>query len=342
MGRAGHLIERTISALGLALVFLAMAACHDPAPPKAKRPQAKRPVEKALVKTPLFSGDSAYAHVAKQVSFGPRVPNSPGHTACATWLANQLEIYGADVTVQTGRVTAYDGTALDIQNIFGAFRPEVRRRILLYAHWDTRPFADRDTVRIKDPIDGANDGGSGVGVLLELARILGDSLPDVGVDIAFFDAEDYGEPEWLPNRSGDYTDWCLGSQYWARKPHVPGYRARFGILLDMVGAKGAIFNREGTSMETAPSVVDKVWRTAQRMGHGDMFLNRVTPQTVDDNLFVSQLAGIPSANIVHYHMDTQPMGYFQFHHTHGDNLAAIDAGVLETVGSVIAQVVYAE
>jgi len=343
MARAGHLIDRHPRLLTwLASLALLLSSCGDAGPSNVPKSTRSRPVENALVKTPVFSGDSAFAHVAKQVSFGPRVPNSAGHKACAAWLANQLDAYGANVTVQTGRVTAYDGAVLDIQNIFGAFRPEIRRRILLYAHWDTRPYADRDTVRIKDPIDGANDGGSGVGVLLELARIFGDSLPNVGVDIAFFDAEDYGEPEWLPNRDQDYTDWCLGSQYWARKPHLPGYRARYGILLDMVGAKGAVFNREGTSMETAPSVVDKVWGTAQRMGHGDMFLNRVTPQTVDDNLFVSQLAGIPSANIVHYHMDSRPMGYFQFHHTHGDNLDAIDPSVLETVGNVVAQVVYAE
>ena len=342
MDRAGRLIERSLRGLlaaGWGLVLL--AGCGEPEP-KRTPPPPPAPAARPLVETPAFSGDSAYAHVAKQVAFGPRVPNSEGHRACADWLAATLEGYGADVTVQTGRVTAFDGTTLDIRNIFGAFRPEVRRRVLLYAHWDTRPFADKDSVRTDQPIDGANDGASGVGVLLELARILGDSLPNVGVDIAFFDAEDYGEPEWLPNGDQDYTDWCLGSQYWARKPHVPGYRARYGILLDMVGAKGAVFHREGTSMALAPNVVDKVWSTARRMGHGNLFRNRVTPQTIDDNLFVSQLAGIPSANIVHYHLDTRMMGYFPQHHTHGDNLDAIDPEVLGVVGDVITQVVYAE
>ena len=342
MARPGRWTDPKL--MGLVLVAVFAASCGGGT--NSRTPSRPQPAEPAqpdpLVRTPAFSGDSAYAHIAKQVSFGPRVPNTAGHRACADWLAQRLEQSGADVTVQTGRVTAYDGTPLDIRNIFGAFRPESRRRILLYAHWDTRPFADKDSVRTQDPIDGANDGGSGVGVLLELARLLGDSLPNVGVDIAFFDAEDYGEPEWLPNRDADYTDWCLGSQYWARKPHVPGYRARYGILLDMVGAKGAVFHKEGTSMALAPSVVDKVWSTAQRMGHGDLFRNRITPQTIDDNLFVSQLAGIPSANIVHYHLDTRMMGYFQYHHTHGDNLDAIDPDVLSVVGEVLTQVVYAE
>ena len=324
---------------GLCLMLL--AGCGEEDASRSPTPQTA-PAERPLVATPEFSGDSAYAHVARQVAFGPRVPNTESHRACADWLAAKLEGYGADVTVQTGRVTAFDGTTLDIRNIFGAFRPEARRRVLLFAHWDTRPFADKDSVRIDQPIDGANDGASGVGVLLELARIMGDSLPNVGVDIAFFDAEDYGEPEWLPNRDQNYTDWCLGSQYWSRKPHIPGYRARYGVLLDMVGAKGAVFHKEGTSMALAPNVVDKVWGTARRMGHGDLFRNRVTPQTIDDNLFVSQIAGIPSANIVHYHLDTRMIGYFPQHHTHGDNLDAIDPEVLGIVGRVLTQVVYAE
>ena len=345
MEQAGPLIDRRLGGLptvwvAMLVAILMVAGCAEEGPSAPPRPAA--PEVQALVSTPAFSADSAYAHIATQVGFGPRVPNSPGHVACGDWIVDRLEQYGADVTVQEARVTAFDGTKLDIRNIFGAFNPSERRRILLYAHWDTRPFADKDSVRIREPIDGANDGGSGVGVLLELARVMGDSLPSIGVDIAFFDAEDYGEPEWADSQDADYTDWCLGSQYWSRKPHIPGYRAKFGILLDMVGARNAVFHREGTSMALAPGVVDKVWSAARRLGHGDRFKNRVTPQTIDDNLFVSQIAGIPSANIVHYHLETRMMGYFQYHHTHGDNLDAIDPEVLQEVGDVIAQVVYAE
>ncbi len=340
MARAGRLIDRltVTAAVVVALVLVSCGESHsDSGAPSRAIPEAP-----TLVATPSFSADSAYAFVARQVAFGHRVPNSIGHQQCGDYLIDQLTSFGATVSVQEARVTAYDGTKLDIRNIFGAFNPRQKRRILLYAHWDTRPYADKDSVRTGEPIDGANDGASGVGVLLELARIMSDSLPSVGVDIAFFDAEDYGEPEWLPNRDADYTDWCLGSQYWARKPHIPGYRAKYGILLDMVGAKGAVFHREGTSVALAPAVVEKVWSTARRLGHADLFRNRVTPQTIDDNLFVSQLAGIPSANIVHYHLDTRMMGYFQHHHTHGDNMDAIDPEVLGKVGEVLTQVVYAE
>jgi len=343
MARAGRLTEHSsmpVAGLGLFVLCALISGCGaEPERPAASPRAIPVPM---LVPVPAFSADSAYAHVVSQVEFGPRVPNSTGHKACGDWLVERLEGYGASVTVQEARVTAFDGTKLDIRNIFGAFNPNVRRRILLYAHWDTRPFADKDSVRTREPIDGANDGGSGVGVLLELARIIGDSLPSVGVDIAFFDAEDYGEPEWVVDKDADYTDWCLGSQYWARKPHIPGYRAKYGILLDMVGAKGAVFHREGTSMALAPAVVDKVWTAARLLGYGDLFRNRTTPQTIDDNLFVSQIAGIPSANIVHYHMEPRMMGYFQYHHTHGDNMEAIDREVLGKVGRVLTQVVYAE
>jgi hypothetical protein len=343
MEQAGLLTDRRKARMASILLLgfaWSQVGCGD-APEERPATPRKEPAP-VLVSTPDFSADSAFAHVATQVEFGPRVPNSEGHKACGDWLVDRLEGYGAEVTIQEARVTAFDGTKLDIRNIFGAFNPRERRRILLYAHWDTRPFADKDSIRTREPIDGANDGGSGVGVLLELARIMGDSLPGVGVDIAFFDAEDYGEPEWVVDKDADYTDWCLGSQYWARKPHIPGYRAKYGILLDMVGAKNAVFHREGTSMALSPGVVDKVWSAARLLGYGDLFKNRVTPQTIDDNLFVNQIAGIPSANIVHYHLEPRIMGYFQYHHTHGDNLEAIDPDVLRKVGNVLAQVVYAE
>ena len=303
-------------------------------------PSHGKPATKWTNKAPAFSGDSAYNYVAAQVAFGTRVPNSPGHRNCGDWLVNQLEEYGADVAVQAAEVTAFDGTKLSIRNIIGQFNPEDPRRILLYAHWDTRPWADNDTVRIHDPIDGANDGASGVGVLLEIARMIQLENPGTGVDIAFFDAEDYGSPSWIPAADKDYTDWCLGSQYWARRPHVPGYRARFGILLDMVGARGAVFNKEGTSNEMSPGLVTRVWAMATKLGHGDRFRSEVTPITVDDNLFVTQLAHIPSVNIVHYEVARVPMGYFKYHHTHGDNLDKIDPAVLQEVGEVVAGMVW--
>ena len=294
------------------------------------------------VETPEFSGDSAYIYVERQVAFGPRVPNSVEHDNCGEWLADELRRHGADVIVQKGKSKAFDGKILELSNIVGQYNLDSKNRIMLYAHWDTRPFADKDIIRINEPIDGANDGGSGVGVLLEIARQLGDKAPNVGVDIVFFDGEDYGAPEGTPATNSSYLNWCLGSQFWAKQPHRYGYRARFGILLDMVGAKDAVFNREGTSMRYAPSVVRKVWSRAEKLGYGNLFQNRETPATVDDNLFVSELGGVPSVNIVDYRMNVMPMGYGPFHHTHADNMDVIDRSTLEAVGKTVLSIVYSE
>ena len=319
---------------GLAVLFL---SCHAGG---GKKPNAEVPSPaKTEVSAPAFDADSAYAYVAQQVAFGPRVPNTPEHAACASWLTSELERHGAEVTVQEGRARAFDGTILNMKNIVGTFHPESRDRILLFAHWDTRPFADKDTVRLREPIDGANDGASGVGVLLEIARQLGLEAADVGVDIVFFDAEDYGRPEWLPAMEDGYKTWCLGSQFWAENPHRIGYRARFGILLDMVGAGDAVFHQEGTSLRYAPHVVRKIWKRAADLGFGDRFNPSPTPPTVDDNLFVSELAGIPSANIVDYRTQVRPMGYGPFHHTHADNMDVIDRETLAQVGATVLSVV---
>ena len=318
----------------MAVLFL---SCHAGG---GKKPNAEVPSPaKTEVSAPAFDADSAYAYVAQQVAFGPRVPNTPEHAACASWLTSELERHGAEVTVQEGRARAFDGTILNMKNIVGTFHPESRDRILLFAHWDTRPFADKDTVRLREPIDGANDGASGVGVLLEIARQLGLEAADVGVDIVFFDAEDYGRPEWLPAMEDGYKTWCLGSQFWAENPHRIGYRARFGILLDMVGAGDAVFHQEGTSLRYAPHVVRKIWKRAADLGFGDRFNPSPTPPTVDDNLFVSELAGIPSANIVDYRTQVRPMGYGPFHHTHADNMDVIDRETLAQVGATVLSVV---
>ena len=318
--------------------IVALYSCGDSSENKTTPPP---PTAEAVV-APDFSGDSAYAFIQKQVDFGPRVPNTPEHDACGEWLASELEKYGAEVVVQNFRARAFDGKLLELQNIIGQFNPKARSRVLLYAHWDTRPFADKDSVRVDVPIDGANDGGSGVGVLLEIARRLSLEPAEVGVDIIFFDGEDYGKPNGAPSMQTDYMDWCLGSQYWSQEPHRYGYRARFGILLDMVGAKDAEFNKEGTSMQYAPHVVRKVWARAKELGYEGRFLNEETPTTIDDNLFVSEFAEVPSANIVDYRMNVRTMGYGFFHHTHADNMDIIDVQTLQEVGETVLSVVYSE
>ena len=330
--------DRLFLPLTLGLVLAWTQGCE--APSSAEVPQASETQDKEVLR-PSFDSDSAFAFVAKQVDFGPRVPNSSQHDQCGQWLAEELTRHGAEVTVQEGRARAYDGSILNMQNIVGTFHPESRDRILLFAHWDTRPFADKDSTRTREPIDGANDGASGVGVLLEVARQLGQRPSDVGVDIIFFDAEDYGKPEWLPATENGYQDWCLGSQYWAQNPHRPGYRARFGILLDMVGASDAAFHQEGTSLKYAPHIVRKVWKRAKDLGFGARFSTSPTPMTIDDNYFISEMAGIPSANIVDYRIQVRPMGYGPFHHTHADNMSIIDKATLLEVGTTVLSVVYA-
>jgi len=329
--------------LATTALLLTLQGCDSETPSASSRPSTTPEANRVIKRktAPEFNADSAYAYVARQVEFGPRVPNSPEHASCGDWLAGELNRHGAEVIVQPGRVRAYDGSILQNRNIIGQYRPENRERVMLFAHWDTRPFADKDTLRQREPIDGANDGGSGVGVLLEIARILGsDTTLDLGVDIILFDAEDYGTPEWGERNQNSALTWCLGSQFWAGQPHRMGYRAKYGILLDMVGAEGAVFNREGTSMAYAPDVVQRIWNSAEQLGFGNYFKTDVTPETIDDNLFVSEFAGIPSANIVHYQVQVLPMGYGPFHHTHADNMSIISRETLDAVGSTVLDVLW--
>ena len=333
-GRMINVLEKYLLCL---CATTAIISCGDNTTKKEKTES-----ESETIVAPAFSGDSAFAFISAQVDFGPRVPNTSEHDECGMWLASELERFGADVIVQTTRIRAFDGKLLELQNIIGQYNPKARSRVLLYAHWDTRPFADKDSTRQYEPIAGANDGGSGVGVLLEIARQLNLKPAEIGVDIIFFDGEDYGPPFSAPSTETSYLEWCLGSQYWAAEPHIYGYRARFGILLDMVGAKDAVFNKEGTSMHFAPHVVRKVWDRANNLGYGSRFRNNETPSTVDDNLFVSKIAGIPSANIVDYKVNVLPMGYGTFHHTHADNMDIINVQTLQEVGETVLSVVYSE
>lgn len=293
-----------------------------------------------VVEVPSFDADSAYAYVERQVAHGYRIPNTPAHRATADYLAAELTRHGASVEVQTGMVMAYDGTELSIRNIIGSFSPEKKNRILLFAHWDSRPYADNDADKGKHrtPIAGADDGASGVGVLLEIARQIGLKQPGAGVDIAFFDAEDYGAPYW--SRSADEESWALGSQYWARKPHKPGYRARFGILLDMVGGAGAQFRREQFSEYYASGIVKQVWSTAKRLGYGHYFIEEAGGYVNDDHLYVNRY-GIPSIDIIPCYRDTES-GFPAYWHTVDDTMENIDRATLKAVGQTVLTVVYEE
>ena len=290
-------------------------------------------------KAPAFNEDSAYYWVQKQVAFGPRVPGSKAHANCASFIEKTLKDYGLTVVVQTAPITTYDNKIFNLKNIIASYKPEFQKRVLLLAHWDSRHIADNDTKDENKAIDGADDGGSGVAVLLEIARQLSKADLKVGVDLFFSDLEDYGQPD-DSDKPKMQDSWCLGTQYWAKNMHVPGYTANYGILLDMVGAKGAIFPREGTGSYFAPDVVNKVWSTAKNLGYSSYFTDDKTGSTTDDHLYVNTIAKIPCIDIVH--MSPVSGSYGEHHHTHKDTMDIIDKNTLKVVGQTVLEVLWQE
>ena len=234
-----------------------------------------------------FDADTAFAYVERQVAMGPRVPGTEANARCAEMIVEELKRHGADtVMVQRGEVTAFNGDRFPVANVMGSFNRGAGRRVLLLAYYDTRPWADNDdnpTNRAL-PIPGANDGASGVAVLLEVARQIGAKHPAVGVDLLFVDGEDYGESAGFSNHD---ESWALGTQLWTRNmPYAPDALPDYAVLLDMVGGMGAKFHREYYSHQNAPDIVDRVWSIASRTGFGDRFPNLPGGAVVDDHLYV--------------------------------------------------------
>ena len=319
-----------------------MALCSCGQRSSNAQPETVTEVKQATTTAPSFNADSAYAFIDRQVSFGYRVPNMPGHKACGDYLAAELKRFGAQDYEQEMTLTAYDGTKLDCRNIIGSFNPEQEKRILLFAHWDTRPYSDEDPnpANHRKPIDGADDGASGVGVLLEIARQIGMKTPNIGIDIAFFDAEDYGVPEFAKEQYGNTSDtWCLGSRFWGRNPHKPGYKAQFGILLDMVGARDAVFYKEYISMRYAARYVDEVWEKARNLGYGKYFINANGGAITDDHEAIIEETGIPCLDIINYDPNTEE-GFRAHWHTQNDNMNVIDRDVLKAVGQTVIEIIY--
>ena len=296
--------------------------------------------QKVKVVTPKFNSDSAYHYVKKQVDFGPRVISTRSWAKCALWLEKKLLNYTPNVIVQEANTTTYDKKSHVLKNIIASFNPEKKNRIALFAHWDSRHIADHDTINQSDPILGANDGGSGVGVLIELARQFNIKDPKIGVDIILFDAEDYGQPE---NSGYPYMEdsWCLGSQHWSKNPHTPYYTARYGILLDMVAGKDATFYLEGYSTMFASSILQKVWKTGHNLGYGRHFIFEESPKITDDHFYVNTIAKIPTIDIIEYDPNTKN-GFNKYWHTHGDDMNNIDKNTLNAVGQTLIDVIYKE
>ncbi|MGI6717827.1 MAG: M28 family peptidase [Bacteroidales bacterium] len=292
---------------------------------------------------PEFSSDSSYNFVKEQTDFGPRVPGTDAHTQCAIYLTEKLSEYVDTVLVQDFKARVYSGKIFDGQNIIGVVNKEANKRILLCAHWDSRPYADHDPdpENLFTPIDGANDGASGVGVLLEIARLTKLKKPNVGLDIIFFDLEDYGPPESIQTFS-DGEEWGLGAQYWAKQPHQYNYNAYYGILLDMVGGYNSKFYKEQFSVYYAKEIVDKIWDLAYKMGYSDYFINREGIYVTDDHLFVNKYANIPTINIIHQNPQSSENPFYEHWHTVNDNLENIDPQMLDVVGKVLTKAIYLE
>lgn len=291
--------------------------------------------EDSLPPAPKFNEDSAYSFVKTQVDFGPRIPGTSAHAKCADYLSAKLKSYGWEVQIQNGNISTYDGKKFNLKNIIASYKPENPNRILLFSHWDSRPFADQDTKDAGKPFDSADDGPSGVGVILEIARQLKITQPNVGIDILFDDLEDYGK-----EHDGGTDTWGLGAQYWAKNPPKPGYVAQYGILLDMVGAKGATFPREGASNEFASYVVKKIWNKAAHLGYSNYFVFEDAGSITDDHIYIIQDANIPCVDIVNMNAATGQFG--AHHHTHSDNMSVIDKNTLKAVGQTVLEVVWEE
>ncbi len=310
-------------------------SCHSKSSnttvPKAAQP--KRGVKKPIIKTsvPEAHPDSLYAFVVQQVRFGPRIPQTPPHQRCGDWIVKKFRSFGLKVIEQKAVVKDYRNQNLTIRNIIAAYQPHLKQRIILCAHWDTRPFADRDSLKKHAPVPGANDGASGVAVLLELARLIAkDTLP-FGIDFICWDAEDMG----LHDVENSF---CLGSQYWARHPHVPGYRAQYAINLDMVGAKDAQFPQEGFSRFYAPELVEQLWSTAQTIGYGHYFIYYEGAEIIDDHYYLNTLANIPSVNIIHRIPGKET--FFPQWHTTKDDTTIISKETLKAVAQTLLYFLY--
>jgi len=315
------------SLLALALLMALFHGCtrKDAAPRGTEKAAVARPVA-----IPSFDPARAFQFLHAQTSFGPRHPNSVGHERCLEYLEGTLSDLCDTVVLQPFTHPGY-GETLRLTNVIARFRAELPARILLCAHWDTRPRADRDSSRARreEPILGANDGASGVAVLLELATLMKAAPPPVGVDIVLFDGEDYG-------LEGDTDNYLLGSRHFVRmKP--ADYVVRFGILLDMVGDAALELPREQFSDRYARDIVDLVWQHAAALGVGE-FLDAPGHDVLDDHVILNQ-AGIRTIDIIDFDYPDPTNRYW---HTHQDTPDKCSPQSLGAVGRVLTQVLYTQ
>ncbi len=328
--------------IALLIVALIAGAAFNFLPSNRAEVSETEEIEKVQPVGPDFNADSAYIYLQEQCDFGPRTMNSTAHDKCEKWIIQKFEQYGCKVTTQKATLNGYDGTPLRSTNIMASYNPEATTRIMFCAHWDCRPWADNDpdSTNWHKPIIAANDAASGVGVMIELARILKGSGLELGVDFICFDAEDYGTPQWFEGEDPGDT-WALGAQYFAN--NLPeGYAPRYGILLDMVGGVGAKFYREGMSMQYAPAIVKKVWNAARQVGYGSYFPKDDGGMITDDHIPVNQTANIPCIDVIPYYPDCAQSSFGPTWHTIADNMDNIDKNTLKAVGQTMVQVLFTE
>lgn len=328
--------------IALLIVALIAGAAFNFLPSNKAEVSETEEIEKVQPVGPDFNADSAYIYLQEQCDFGPRTMNSVAHDKCEKWIIQKFEQYGCKVTTQKATLNGYDGTPLRSTNIMASYNPEATTRIMFCAHWDCRPWADNDpdSTNWHKPIIAANDAASGVGVMIELARILKGSSLELGVDFICFDAEDYGTPQWFEGEDPGDT-WALGAQYFAN--NLPeGYAPRYGILLDMVGGVGAKFYREGMSMQYAPAIVKKVWNAARQVGYGSYFPKDDGGMITDDHIPVNQTANIPCIDVIPYYPDCAQSSFGPTWHTIADNMDNIDKNTLKAVGQTMVQVLFTE
>lgn len=327
----------------IALAVSGFGACSGSA--ASTNANASSTSQQSTEKTVAFDVDSAMSYLKAQVDFGPRVPGSDAHSKCGDWLVDKLKSIGADtVIIQKATVKGLHGENIPIRNIIGRFNTSAAKRALLLAHWDTRPWADEDSdpANHNTPIDGANDGASGVAVLLEIARNIKANGTQSGVDILFTDAEDGGLS--APDDADaatiqKYEDtWCRGTQYFvANPPYENALNVEYAILLDMVGGRDAIFPAEYFSYQSSPRMTERVIRQAQRMGVASRFPRRVAGAINDDHVPLIK-SGIQAIDIIEA-ANAETGGFNPTWHTLNDNITNIDPATIDAVGRVVTAVI---
>lgn len=309
-------------------IFILLIGCKSETP-KLSLPIVEKPSYKSAIHE--FEGEKAFKLLVDQVSFGPRVPNTYAHEQCLNFLEAELRKYADETKLQKFIDIGYDNQTLKLTNIIASFKPNAAKRILLCAHWDSHPWASQDSniQNRNKPIPGANDGASGVAVLLEIARILKSNPPIIGVDIVLFDGEDYA-------KANDINGYLRGSKYFAKNLSLP-FTPAYGILLDMIGDSQLEIPKEGYSMRYAPDIVQKVWAAAKDLNIS-YFVDEIGQEIIDDHLPLNQV-GIKTINLIDFNYPDATNKYW---HTLQDTPDKCSEESLEAVGKVLLHIIYHE